>query len=91
MLAVRPEATMDPNRDTNNIIGAGPGDSRTDELLARLRRLEKEISDVLEQRKAALARPMRAAEKDALRRQFDRQEARLQESIKAIKALLDQD
>ncbi|MDA8186532.1 MAG: hypothetical protein M0T85_00105 [Dehalococcoidales bacterium] len=60
-------------------------------LVAKLRALEEELDDVLEQRRVALARPMRGSEKDNLRRQFARQEARLRERIEAIRASLKED
>ena len=58
--------------------------------VARLRALQEELAEMLEQRRVDLARPMRGSERDRLRAQFDRQEMRLRETIDAIRALLGQ-
>ena len=82
---------METGKDANDNTATGSGDRQSDEFRTKLGELEEELSDVAEQRKVALARPMRGAEKDALRRQFDRQEARLRESIEAVEASLNED
>ena len=53
--------------------------------VARLRALQEELAEMLEQRRVDLARPMRGSERDRLRAQFFRQETRLREKIDAIK------
>ena len=68
--------------DIKRVISTG------EDLIAKLRALEEELDDVLEQRRVALARPMRGSEKDNLRRQYSRQETRLHDRIEAIGALL---
>ncbi len=54
----------------------------------KLKALEEELDDILEEKTVALARPMRGAEKDNLRRYYQRQESRLRKQIEAIKATL---
>ncbi|MBI4317498.1 MAG: hypothetical protein HY675_03330 [Chloroflexi bacterium] len=74
-----------PNSDIGE---AEPVALEPEVIEAKLQALEEELDDVLEQRRVALARPMRGAEKDNLRRQFARHEARLRETIDSIGALL---
>ena len=62
-----------------------------EEVRARLTALEEELSDILEQRRIDLSRPMRGSERDRLRSGFERQETRLREKIDALKAMLERD
>ena len=77
--------SKDGNSGKADVLG-----SESAGLVAQLRALEEELDDVLEQRRVALARPMRGAERDHLRHQFERQEARLRETIEAVKARLNE-
>ncbi|MCL5960461.1 MAG: hypothetical protein M1358_14330 [Chloroflexi bacterium] len=77
--------------DVPNGAEAEPVTLEPEFLVAKLQTLEQELDDVLEERRVALARPMRGSEKDNLRRQYTRQEARLRERIEAIRALLKED
>lgn len=74
----------DPTNPTN------PGHATLPEggLVAKLRALEEELEDVQEQKRVALGRNMRGAERDNLRRRFERQEALARERSESIKALM---
>lgn len=75
---------QDPTNPTDSGKNVPPGGN----LSARLKALEEELEDVQEQKRVALARHMRGAEKDNIRRRFERQEAMARERIEAIKALI---
>ncbi len=79
------------SEDDHNSAEAKPIALESEGLAHKLRALKDELDDVLEERRVALARPMRGSEKDNLRRQYTRQEARLRERIEAITALLKED
>ena len=79
-----------PSASKKPINPMDPGHATPPEgsLIARLKALEEELEDVQEQKRVALSRSMRGAEKDNLRRRFERQEALAREKIEAIKALM---
>lgn len=62
----------------------------SDELVAKVRAVEEELDEILQERRVALGRPMRGVERDRLCHQFDRQEARLRERIEAVRAQIEQ-
>ncbi len=79
-----PSASENPIHPTNPGHAAPPEGS----LVGRLKALEDELEDIQEQKRVALSRHMRGAEKDNLRRRFERQEVLARERIESIKALM---
>ncbi len=77
-----PSVPEDPANPTN----LGEATPFEDSLVARLNAMEGELEDVLEQKRVALGRHMRGAERDNLRRRFERSEALVRQRIEAIRS-----